>query len=156
MATPPNLKEAEIDWVVFYVDSDVNDKLVEQIRDLVDAVQESRPWLIRPPTFVDETEEPDRPDIDFPVRTVGVLHEIYSGRRPPGKELPYDIERALLSEIETLMERIADFSRKRQLNFGVTYRGAEIGSIVHGTPDASLSEGLLGEWRRTLESRKSG
>lgn len=85
---------------------------------------------------------------DVPVETLGGYLEIYSAL-PPWK-LPREIDQKHLEEVTALTSALTDFSHEHSLAFEFELSDTFVGSIEDGKMDRSLSEGLLGEWRRHL------
>jgi hypothetical protein len=84
------------------------------------------------------------------IETVGGFVEIYSALPP--WTLPREIDRLHFEEVSTLVNALRDFSRQNGLSFEFELDGNYVGAIDNGEMDASLGEGLLGEWRRNLET----
>jgi hypothetical protein len=84
----------------------------------------------------------------MPVETFGGCLEIYSARPP--WSLPREIDRQHLDEVTALVTAVGGFSRQHKLAFEFELDGTFVGAISDGELDRSLSEGLLGEWKRQL------
>ena len=85
---------------------------------------------------------------------MGGILELYSGWPPWGERLPPEIDRAQLEEVETVIDALSEFSAQTGLPIEFELEGDSVGSIVRGTPDESLAETLLGEWRKSLQARR--
>jgi len=137
--------------LLFFVAQDLYSCIRANVRDfVVYRLASLRPWLLGPPQFVDSVEEPEEPSGgDTRVETLGAFLEIYSALPP--LNLPREVDLQHLEEVTALVSAIRDFSREHNLAFEFELDGKFVGAITGGEMDRSLSEGLLGEWRRHLE-----
>ena len=101
-------------------------------------------WTIRPPEFVDQ--------LDDGARTLGAVLSLYAPTSEDGRPLPVDLDRRLLADARRFVERISEAARHLGVDFGFELDQDSVGWIVDGAPTTSLSEGLLGEWARALDS----
>jgi hypothetical protein len=136
--------------LLFFVAQDIDSEIQKKVRSFIDKLARSREWVIRPPKIVDSSVDDGSLEIDSPVVTVGGYVEIYSAF--PGTDLPKDIDRQHLEEVEYLIEQIRKFSENNMLAFEFELDRNFVGSIEDGVLDRTLREGLLGEWRKQLES----
>lgn len=135
--------------LLFFVAGDVTDSIREKVRDFVLNLASLRQWLIGPPRFINEREEPlDRSRGDMPIDTLGGCLEIYSAW--PSWKLPREIDRQHLDEVTALVAAAREFSRRHKLTFEFELDGTFVGTITDGEMDRCLSGGLLGEWKRHL------
>lgn len=106
-------------------------------------------FLLGPPQLVDEVDESGRtrPD-DQPIRTVGGYMIMY----PPADDLDHDLDMAQLRDVEYLVEKLARFTRAESVSIELELGGVEVGTISAGVVSDSISRGLVGEWKRKLES----
>ena len=135
--------------LLFFVAQDVNDPIRTKVRDFVLKLASLRHWLNWAPRFVDVLDEPlDTSRGDLPVETLGGCVEIYSARPP--WTLPGEIDRQHLDEVTALVAALREFSSRHHLSFELELDDTFVGAITDGEYDRSLSEGLLGEWKRQL------
>jgi hypothetical protein len=135
--------------LLFFVAQDITEPIRAKVRDFISNLDSLRHWLNGPPEFVNAQDEPsDTFREDIPVKTLGGCIEIYSAR-PPWK-LPREIDLQHLGEVTALVAAVREFSRQSNLAFEFELDGTFVGSITDGKLDRSLSEGLLGEWKRQL------
>lgn len=135
--------------LLFFVAQDVSNSIRAKVHDFVVMLASRGRWLNGPPRFVDIREELlDRSRGDMPVETLGGYIEIYSAL-PPWK-LPREIDRQHLDEVIALVDALREFSREHNLAFEFELDDTFVGTITDGEPDRSLSEGLIGEWKRQL------
>jgi hypothetical protein len=137
--------------LLFFIVSDLDDDIRASMRAFVRRVAASGHWTIAPPHHVESREEPqDTSRGDMAIETVGGYLELYTALPP--WTLPRDIDLQHLHEVEGLVNELREFSRGKKLEIEFELDGKFVGSIVEGEMDRSLSVGLLGEWRRLLES----
>lgn len=137
---------------LFYLSGDVDEVVVTNLRELIEQLAKKRRWTIRPPQFVDSTEEPADPSRDESIRTVGAVLRVYSALPPWGDRLPPEVDRAHLEEVESVIDALSRFSSNTGHEIAVELDGAQLGWIEKGSPDRSLAEGLLYEWRNNLSN----
>lgn len=65
------------------------------------------------------------------------------------------MDRAHLEEVTRLVEALRRLSEEHRLAIEFELDGNFVGAIEDGRLDRLLAEGLLGEWRRTLEKREA-
>ena len=138
---------ADKQTILFFVYGDIDNDLAPEIEPLVERLTKARKWLIAPPQFVDSIEEPENP-IDEPIRTLGGHFEIFSAL-PPNRLSP-EIDKVHLSEVETTVDMLLAFSKEKQMTFQIELDGQLVGEIENGSPDRSLTDGLLNPWRAHL------
>jgi hypothetical protein len=135
--------------LLFFAAQDLDDSLRATIRGFVLRLALLRRWVNGPPRFVDSHEESlDPASGDEPVVTVGGCIEICSAYSP--RTVPREIDLQHLDEVTALANAICELSREHNLAFDLELDDKFVGSIVAGDMDRTLSEGLLGEWRRGL------
>lgn len=105
---------------------------------------------------MDETDDfgGTRPE-DLPIRTVGGVLEMYSALPPWLEKLPKDIDRKHYEECEFIIEKLAEFSNRYNCTIEFELDGDSIGEIKYGQLDSSLSEGVLGEWKKILKNQET-
>lgn len=133
--------------LLFFVAQDVDADIRDAMRAVVESLVNHREWLIQPPKFVDTIDYVGTRAEDFPDETVGGTLEIYSAM---DGTLPRDIDAAALEEVECLVTAVTELSTSLALEIEFELDGVFVGAIEDGKLDKSLSEGLLGEWRRHL------
>jgi hypothetical protein len=137
--------------LLFFLAQDVGDSVRAKVHDFVLKLASLREWLNGPPQFVDEMDEPpDASHGDKAVETLGGYIEIYSARPP--WSLPPEIDRQHLDEVTTLVTALRQFASQNRLAFELELNDTFVGMIKEGEMDRSLSEGLLGEWKRQLDA----
>lgn len=135
--------------LLFFVSQATTDDIKSNVRDFVHSLASRRQWLNGPPNFVNSQEQPANSFRgDMPIQTVGGYLEIFSVLPP--LTLPRQIDLQHLDEVTTLIDAVADFSNRHNVSFELELDGNYVGRITNGKMDRSLSEGLLGEWRRHL------
>lgn len=133
----------------FIVDEELTDELRRAIATLLEKLADSRDWLVAPPEFVSETEDPtDLAPGDVPVETTGGFLEIYTALEP--WHLPRELDLQHYREVSALIEALQDFSREHDITIELELDGNFVGSLRSGEKDRTLDLGLLGEWRRGL------
>ena len=136
--------------LLFYVAQDFGEDIPPEVERVVQVIAENNKWLIAPPRFIDDIHASN---LGTPVRTVGGVLELYSALPP--SDLPLDIDRGHLEEVCQIVEALRRFSAEKKLAFELELDGTFVGAIEDGKIDQTLSEGLIGEWRRELERRSS-
>ena len=142
--------------LAFFIEDDLSESAVAAMEQLVDHLREARPWVLGPPAFVDQVDEPTGPGADEPVRTVGGFSLIYSGLPPWGDALPHDVDQAQFEETKLLVERLSAFSRQWHVTIALELDEDSIGWIEDGVPDDSVTDALRGEWERHLAEARVG
>ena len=130
---------------LFFVAQDFDDDLAEYVRQFVGELGSLRDWVVSPPKFIDECSESE---LGTPVRTLGGALMIYSALPP--NELPREIDVRHLEEVEAIISKICDFSRKHELAIEFNLDGKFVGAVEDGDADRTLAHGLVGEWKRHL------
>lgn len=127
--------------LIFFVAQDVDKATKVAFETIVDQVEKMREWVVGPPRMVaDQNDE----------TLVGGCLEIYSALPP--NELPKELDKRHLEEVESLVEVLKRFSFEHMLAIEFELDGVFVGSLEDGEMDRSLSEGLLGEWKRHLDA----
>jgi len=135
--------------LLFFVAQDLDDTIRVNVRDFVLRLASLRSWLNGPPHFVNSRDEPaETTRGDVPVETVGGYLEIYSALPP--WTLSREINFQHYDEVTALVNAAQTFSQKHHLSIEFELDGELVGAIDDGKMDRSLTEGLLGEWRRHL------
>jgi hypothetical protein len=135
--------------LLFFVVQGLDDNIRAKVRDFVLRLAGLRRWLNGPPRFVNSRDEPkDASRGDIPVETIGGYLEIYSALPP--WTLPREIDLQHLEEVTALLNTLCDFSHEHNLTIELELDGELIGAIKGCKMDFSISEGLIGEWRRHL------
>lgn len=136
----------------FHIDQDFeqddDDTIGKKIRSFVESLANTRSWMIHPPEFSDSDLDPGF-DGTSPERTLGGHIDIYSAL--PGTNLPREVDRQVLEEVEFLVESIRKFSQAEELIISFNLDRTYVGTIEDGMMDESLKIGLLGEWKRFLD-----
>lgn len=135
--------------LLFFVAGDFDDKLSLKLERFLAGIEKGQKWVIDPPLFVIEHQQADT-ETSIPI--LGGLLRIYSAL-PPWK-LPADLDRQHLNEVNWLVEKLCEFSAREQIIFEFELENDFVGLIENGTPDRTLQEGLIGEWRRGLDKRE--
>lgn len=131
--------------LMFFVAQDFDDDLTEDVRQFLDELGSLRDWVISPPHFIDECSESE---LGTSIRTLGGALMIYSALPP--NELSRDIDVRQLEEVEAIISKICDFSRKHELAIEFNLDGKFVGAVEDGNADRTLEQGLVGEWKRHL------
>lgn len=134
--------------LLFHVAQDFGEELPPIVQSVVGEIGRGRDWLIEPPHFIDEIHSSN---FGTPVRTVGGKLMVYSAL-PPWR-LPIEADKQHLEEVTWLIEALRQLSAEHGLAIEFELDGTFVGSVEDGRIDHTLSEGLLGEWRKELERR---
>lgn len=135
---------------MFFVAQDVDGSIRSMITALIDDLKNSRRWLLGPPKFIDVVDEPENPEVDQPIETVGGVLDIYSALPPA--TLPIDIDRTHFSEVTSIVEALQKLSKEHGVAFELELDGVFVGSVNEGNVDRTLRTGLLDPWRQHLEA----
>ncbi|MEO8378056.1 MAG: hypothetical protein ABI779_00185 [Acidobacteriota bacterium] len=133
--------------MLFYVVGDVDDALIEHLRDAIDDVAESRDWTVGPPTFIEEDDENDNEVL------VGGTFEMYTALPPWAEKLDPKVDQAHFNEVTSIVSAMKRFSDRTGATVVFEIDDHSVGEIAHGTLDRTLQVGLLGEWERVLNER---
>ena len=133
--------------LLFFVAQDISDELKSSVRTLVEQLAIKRSWVIAPPSFVDALDDAGSREEDFPDATVGGSLLIFSAL---DSGLPRDIDIKNLQDVEEVVAEVQALSESEKISFEFELDGKFVGAIDDGRLDKSLSEGLIGEWRRHL------
>lgn len=136
----PTVREDHPRQQLLFIAFDGDERLLEGVLEEVSA---ARAWTLGPPELVDLEDEE---------HAAGIL-KLYSAQPPWGELLPEEVDRAQLDEATLLVERLTRFSAEQGVELEFELDGETVGSIDRGVVSRDLAEGLLGEWRRTLEGR---
>ena len=137
----------------FFIEDDVSPSDVEAMEAALSALAGSRAWVIDRPRFVNETLEPESTE-DYPIQTVGGFLELFSAWPPWGERLPRQIDEAQLSEVESVIDAMIGFSKATGREIAFELDGTQVGWVSNGEADRSIRDGLLGPWRKHVESRR--
>lgn len=141
------LRDHPIQSMLFYVIGAADDALVEQMKDAIDDVAESRDWTIGPPTFVEEEGESNNEVL------VGGTFEMYTALPPWGEKLDHKVDQAHFDEVTSIVSGMQRFSDRTGSTVVFEIDDHPVGEIVRGTLDRTLRIGLLDEWKRVLSER---
>jgi hypothetical protein len=123
-----------------FVDSDFAPHHVEELHQLADDLAARRnDWILGPPRFIDETDEDG-------VRTVGLIHRVYSAFDDRGTILDDAIDRRQLEEVRALIAGLQALSAASGIDFGVELDCGSVGWVEQGELTADLRIGLLEAW----------
>lgn len=114
----------------------------------------SRAWVIEGPRFVNETLEPESPE-DYPIQTVGGYLELFSAWPPWGNRLPREIDKAQLTDVESVIDAMIIFSKGTAKEIAFELDGTQVGWISNGEPDRGIREGVSGAQPISARSNKS-
>ncbi|MBA3458804.1 MAG: hypothetical protein H0T46_02505 [Deltaproteobacteria bacterium] len=137
--------------LLFAIDGEPSDADARAMQDLVEALVSSKEWTLSPPEFVNEEDDSSDDPEDKPIITVGGVMRLYSSFPPWDDKVPAAVDRAQYDEVVEIVERLTEFSLSRGVDIVFEYDGEVVGKIRKGLANDSLSDGLLGEWGRTLE-----
>jgi hypothetical protein len=124
--------------LLFFVVNGIDDPTERRFTDLVLQLAKTRQWVIAPPRVVELGDS----------YAIGGVIEVYSALPP--WTLPSEIDLQHLNEVTAVIDTMAQFSLNTGLAIEFELDDCFVGAIEDGKLDRSLSEGLLGEWRRNL------
>ncbi len=112
---------------------------------LISKLNATRAWAVQPIQPVDETDDASvsAPD-DVPIRTLGGFLPLQQGK------VARDLDLAQLADVEFLVGELAAFSASTSTELELELDGTYVGDIVDGKVSRLISEGLIGEWRKSL------
>ncbi len=123
-----------------FIDSEFDEEHVQALRELVSGLAVARAeWVLGPPQFVDETD-------DAGIRTVGILHHVYSAFDDAGRLLDEEIDRTQLEEVQALVDGLQRLGRRTGVDVGLELDGGSVGWVEHGEITEDLRVGLLEAW----------
>lgn len=134
--------------LLFFVAQDVDNGIVDAVKQTVRDLATVTTWLLAPPVFVDRTDDARSDSADTKDRTVGGTLDILG---TAGNTLPKDLDAATFADVDRVVQAVQALSAKCSLEVEFELNGAYVGAIQDGVLDPSLAEGLLGEWRRHLD-----
>jgi len=136
------MTHAEHQAFLFALLPPISDHQVGAIRDVVEAMQAAREWVVAPPAFVDETDSSSctQPD-DEPIRTAGCLLFVPRHASDRATDL------RALDDVEAVLEMLRNLSAESGVDIEVQFDDECIGEIERGVLDRSLRDGLLAPWR---------
>jgi hypothetical protein len=136
--------------LLFYLaEVEIDEVLRGAVSRLVDRLASSGEWLLGSPQFISTREDPQHlAPGDLPVETTGGYLEIYTALPPWALPREWDLRH--YQEVSTLVSALRDFSGQHGVAIELELDGKYVGSVKQGEMDRTLSEGLLGEWRRAL------
>ncbi len=138
---------------IFFIVSEIPEEDIRKFKKLLMEINFSRKWVIGPPQFIDEIEEPENPETDEGIRTLGGVLEIYSALPP--NQLPHEIDQKHYEEVTTIVNRLVDFSKEIDCEIECELDGVHVGTINNGEADNLITVGLLGEWEAGLKRNAS-
>jgi hypothetical protein len=141
------LEKQKICNLLFFVDQEVENRLIEEVEEFIQGLAASREWLLGPPVFVNEGGEED----DYPY-TLGGLFRLYSSYAPA--KLPKDVDRIHLEEVKEILRQVQRFSEEKQIVFCFELDQDQIGWIEKGVVDELMQLSLLDEWERVLQGEE--
>ena len=144
-----SLDKQKICNLLFFVDQDVEDMLIEEVEEFIQGLAASREWLLGPPVFVNEGGEED----DSPY-TLGGLFRLYSSYAP--EKLPTEVDRIHLEEVKEIVRQVQRFSQEKQVVFCFELDQDQIGWIENGAVDELMQLSLLDEWEKALQGEEEG
>ncbi|MFD0856661.1 hypothetical protein ACFQ07_30800 [Actinomadura adrarensis] len=134
------------DWLVILVEGDASPSVMSSIRSAAQELAGQRPWVVGPPSIVDEPGAEGR-------HLTGLALSLHTAFPPWGDELDREVDRAYLEESQSLLRETCRISAEHETNFIVEFAGEMIGLIEAGRMDDGVAVGLIGEWERTLNGR---
>lgn len=134
--------------LLFCVDDDIDPYPREEVAEAVQALVGSRTWAFEPPVHVDEVD-------DEGTETVGGVLWMPEALSDQATRRSIEQEEALLADTEAVVAAVSELSARLGCEFAFELRGEAIGWVEAGVPDNSLTEGLLGEWRRVLVEQRA-
>ncbi|MGP1384150.1 MAG: hypothetical protein ACTS2F_11370 [Thainema sp.] len=137
--------------LLFFIDSELNDTVVQKMRLLVEQLSEQHDWLIDKPTFCDESDTGS----DESIRTVGGFLEIYSALPPWNEQLPCEVDAAHLKEVKVLVRALEVYSKETESTVALELDNVQIGWIEAGVSDSGIKETFLEEWEQNLKKTQS-
>jgi hypothetical protein len=143
--------EHPIHDILFYVYDGLSDSVVAEMEKLVIQLAETRVWTISPPEFIDETEEPEDPSKDLPIRTVGGMFRTYSAWPPWRERLPVEIDRLHFEVFLAAVEAATIFSKHHNVEMAFELNGIDSGWIKDGVMD-DLMKSTIDEWKKGLRA----
>lgn len=136
--------------LLFYVSQDTDDEIVSTVRETLRDLSGKHVWLLEPPVFIDIVDEAQSDEGDLPVRTVGGALDILA---VDGGKLSRGRDAATFADVDRFVQAVKVLSAKHSLEVEFELDGVYVGAIDNGEFDKSLTEGLLGEWRRHLDGK---
>jgi len=132
-----------IEELFFSVVDEITDDMAAVIAEAVERLAKSRGWLLHPPEFLYQEDDTDC--------ILGGTLELYSVMPP--LEIPLEAEQQQWEETNAFVRAFQDLSSKYHWEFDCFYRNESIGFIEDGIMNVSLTEGLLGEWKRVIDEK---
>ena len=129
-----------------FVDDEVDERLVADIRHAIAGADNDRAWSVRPPEFVDDDDDG---------RTVGCVLHLPASREEYGQPLAVDLDAASLDDTKALVALLAPISRRWHVDIGFELDGDSAGWLLNGEPDAGLASGLIAAWEAHIEATRS-
>jgi len=129
----------------FFVTNDINidENVSESVKRLISEISTMNEWIISPPSFIDTVESIEG-DL---IKIVGGYLEIYSAL---DQELPYDIDAKNFEEVNLVINKLRELSKKSNLNFELYLDDTFVGEVIDGEIDHLLQVGLINEWKKML------
>ena len=129
-----------------FVDDEIDEALVAEIRTAIADAANDRPWSVRPPEFVDDNDD---------ARTVGCVLYLPASRDERGHPVAVELDAASLDDTKALVALLAPISRRRNIDIGFELDGDSAGWLLNGEPDAGLATGLIAAWEAHIEAARS-
>ncbi len=134
----------DVSVLLCYVEGDPGLSDEQQVRAFHAQLCAEDEWILGAPIFVDEENRGDR--------TLGVAINLLRPVGRGGEQLPTHIDASLLADVERLVAGAAALTRASDLELAFELDGDPVGWVAEGTPDASLTTGLLEPWRARLRT----
>ena len=117
------------------------------------ALSPVRKWVLGSPQLLNGVSHPEGLESEDGSGFMGVEIKVYSALPPWKDRLPKDVDETHYQEATDLINSAVEFSRVNQCDLDFFLDNVFIGQIHQGKPDKLLLHGLLGEWRKMLDSR---
>lgn len=132
-----------------FLTGEYSESHVEEVRLLVESLQESRQWNPSPPVFLDEIDYSSCTNAtDRPIRTIGLFLPL----KQPWTGLPVTVEIQQYFGVEEVVKSIEELSTRFGVEFEFELGGVFVGDILSGKVSDLILWGLLGEWKKRLET----
>jgi len=132
----------------FFITSELDERAVVDLKHLIKTISLEREWVLGPPEFFDEVDEPENPEIDDEIRTVGGILNIYSAM-PPWR-LPKEIDEKHFLEVKLIIDSLLLFSNINKCEIEFEIDGVHVGTIQNGIANNLITKGLLDEWKNGI------
>ena len=95
------LEKQKICKLLFFVDQEFEDSLIDEVEELIQGLAASREWQLGPPAFVSEEDNNE-------IYILGGLFSLYSAYAPT--KLPEEVDRIHLEEVKEIVRQVQGFS----------------------------------------------